>query len=426
MQPGLPPQRLAGVGFSNLRLAVISPFVDKQHGTERVLAELLLRLAAEHNIDIDLYSQRVADLPVSPPPESPVEPGSAARIVWRRVSSIAAPHLLQFLWWYVANQCSRWRNRIFRGVHYDLLYSPGINASDADAITVHIVFHEFFHQLRSQLRISGASPGSWPRIIHRILYYRLIMALERRIYSDPHVALSAVSQLVANQLRKYFNRTDVLVVRNAVDGKEFNSSARWARRIAARHKIGIGQDDFVFLLVGNDWKKKGLDTLLVALARCNDPAAHLLVVGQDAREPYFELCKKLDLGHRVRFLDSSPDVLQFYAAADAYVGPSLEDAYGLPILESMACGLPVIASNAAGVSEIIVDGENGLLLSDPRDANLLASLMHKICVAPDLARTLGAAAERTAAKESWDEYARRMREHFEQIISSENQSRRRH
>jgi len=72
-----------------------------------------------------------------------------------------------------------------------------------------------------------------------------------------------------------------------------------------------------------------------------------------------------------------------------------------------------------------VDGENGLLLRDPRDVKLLASLMRKICVAPDLAAALGAAAERTAANESWDIYAVRMLEHFRLIASRKNLSRQR-
>src|SRR5262249_2929840 len=123
------------------------------------------------------------------------------------------------------------------------------------------------------------------------------------------------------------------------------------------------------------------------------------------------------LGARVTFLNPSPDVLQFYAAADAYVGPSLEDAYGLPILESMACGLPVIASTSAGASEIIKDEENGLLLRNPRDEKELAQLLRKLCVSRDLAQTLSESAERTAASESWEAHTRRMYTHFQQILS---------
>lgn len=407
-----------------MRLAVISPFVDKQHGTERALAELLQRLACESSVDIDLYSQRVNDLAVSPP-ESHSQPGKAGRIVWRRVSAIPGPHVVQFVWWHFANRFARWRGRAFHGLVPDLLYSPGINAPDADAITVHIVFHAFYEQVRPQLRLGSNSPIQWPLTLHRLLYYRLMMALERRIYRDRQVALSAVSALVAKQLETFFGRTDVLVVRHAVDPRYFNRQARLARRDEARTAFGVAPGEFVFLLIGNDWKIKGLDAALRASTECLDLPIRLLIVGNDRREPFLQLSEQLGLYGQVNFLEPSKDVLQFYAAADAYLGPSLEDSYGLPILESMACGLPVIASSAAGASEIIVDGENGLLLRDPRDVKLLASLMRKICAAPDRGAALGAAAERTAANESWDIYAVRMLEHFRSVASRKNVSRQR-
>jgi glycosyltransferase involved in cell wall biosynthesis len=400
-----------------VRVAVVSPFVDKQHGTERVLAELLERLAVLHNAEIHLYSQRVADIPVSYPGNSSPET-FAGKIVWHKISKIPGPHLFQFVWWYFGNRFARWRDAKFGDLIPDLLYSPGINAPDAEAITVHIVFCAFYEQVRPQLRLLGDSPLHWPRTIHRILYYRLIKALERRIYSKRQIALSAVSQLVAQQLDHFFGRQDVSVIPNAVDTREFNAAACLRRRSAVRPQFGVAPGEFVFLLIGNDWKKKGLNALLDALALCQDLPVRLLVVGNDARESYLKQCASLQLGLRVTFLAPSVDVLQFYAATDAYVAPSLEDAYGLPILEAMACGLPVIASTSAGASEIISDGENGLLLRDPRDSKALALLMRKICTSPELVRSLGAAGERTAAQESWEAHAARTYEHFSQIIAN--------
>jgi UDP-glucose:(heptosyl)LPS alpha-1,3-glucosyltransferase len=171
-------------------------------------------------------------------------------------------------------------------------------------------------------------------------------------------------------------------------------------------------------LIGNDWKKKGLDTLLEALALCHELPVRLLVVGKDSAKAHQQRCEELHLESRVNFLAPSADVMQFYAACDAYAGPSLEDAYGLPILESMACGLPVIVSAAAGASEIISDGENGLLLANPRDARNLARLMRRLCSSQELCRALGEAAEKTAARESWEAHAARSYEHFSQIIAS--------
>ena len=90
------------------------------------------------------------------------------------------------------------------------------------------------------------------------------------------------------------------------------------------------------------------------------------------------LLDQLALRDRVRFEKPSTDVLSFYAAADLYVGPSLEDAFNLPMLEAMACGLPVIASVQAGASENVRDNETGLLLLDPRDPVQLVRLIRRL------------------------------------------------
>src|SRR5262249_48918345 len=118
-----------------------------------------------------------------------------------------------------------------------LVYSVGINCLDADAIIVHIVFHEFYARVRQELSLFKVPVSRWPIMLHRKLYYKLIMALERRIYADPKVRLAAVSKLVANQLEKHFGRTNSVVISNAVDTARFSSEARLARRSIARKSL---------------------------------------------------------------------------------------------------------------------------------------------------------------------------------------------
>jgi UDP-glucose:(heptosyl)LPS alpha-1,3-glucosyltransferase len=121
----------------------------------------------------------------------------------------------------------------------------------------------------------------------------------------------------------------------------------------------------------------------------------------------------------VRFLAPSADVLSFYAAADAYVAPSLEDAFGLPILEAMACGLPVIASVQAGASENVVDGSTGYLLRDPMNHVELAELIRRFASDGVAAQALGAAAAQFVhASVSWDHNASATRDFLESSIAS--------
>lgn len=381
-----------------MRLAVISPFLDRRHGTERCIIEQLERLAAQPGVEVHLYSQRVEDIAGVVRYRS----SSSDRILWHKIPAIRGPHLLGYVWWFLANHLLRlWDSRI-RGLKFDLLYSPGINTLDADAIAVHIVFHAFYDEVREQLKFRKTPIVGWPRLLHRLLYYQLIMALEQVIYRRQAVSLNSVSRLVACQLHKYFQRTDVRVIPNGVDTVQFSSQSRAEQRALARVRFRLSPPDFALLLIGNDWKKKGLDCLLQSMASCAELNLKLLVVGSDQRGEYERVVGHFGLADRVFFLEPSSDVIQFYAAADAYVGPSLEDAYGLPVLEAMACGLPVIASSRAGVSEIIVHRKNGMILHNPQDSEELAKVLRELSSNPGLCQTMGREAALTAGQQTWE------------------------
>ncbi len=399
-----------------MRLAVVSPFLDRQHGTEICLIEQIERLAKLNTWEIHLYSQKVEGVDGLQEDRLHAK-NSEGTILWHKVSRFPGPHLFEYLWWFVINQWQRRRDCRSGKVQAELVYSPGINCLDADVIVVHIVFHEFYGRVRGELDLSRTAPSNWPRVIHRRLYYKLIMALERRIYRDPKVRLIAVSQLLAKHLKSHFGRTDVTVIPNAVDTERFTESERAARRIASRKSLNFIEAEFVVLLIGNDWKNKGLRSLLNATALLMEIPLRLLVVGSDDPSLFRSAVEEVHLEDRVRFEASNRDVLRFYAAADLYAGPSLEDSFGLPILEAMACGLPVIASTHAGSSEMIRDGETGLLLRDPRNHIQLAQLIRRVYTEKEFCRAMGEAAARSArAGFSWDQNADMTRRVMEEEI----------
>jgi UDP-glucose:(heptosyl)LPS alpha-1,3-glucosyltransferase len=381
-------------------IAVVSPFLDKQHGTERCVAEQIERLAQKY--EIHLYSSDVRDVDLS-------------RITWHRVPSLPGPHVFGYCWWFVANHAYRWWDRLSRQVMPDITYSPGINCFDADVISVHIVFAEFYRRTRQALRFVANPVRFWPRLLHRRIYYRLIISLEHLVYRRKRSVLSAVSTKCAQDLRRY-GRQALPVIFNGIDAGRFRPKARRQRRDAARKVLGVGAADFCLLLVGNDWKKKGLDCLLEALGQIENPSVRLLVVGRDSAEPFRERTARLALNNRVAFLPPRPDVEFYYAAADLYVGPSLEDAFGLPQLEAMACGVPCIVSSHAGVSEIITDGVDGLIIRDCDSHARLAELITVLYRDGDLCKKMGEAAARTARHYSWDRNAEQLNQLFEGLL----------
>jgi UDP-glucose:(heptosyl)LPS alpha-1,3-glucosyltransferase len=384
------------------RLAVVSPFLDKSYGTERTVIEWLSHMPDV--FDIHVYSQRVEDLDM-------------ARFTWHRIPTLPGPGLLNFLWWFAANHACRAWDRHARGLRHDLVYSPGINCFDADVISVHIVFAEFLRQAGLELRLARSPVHSWPRLLHRKLYYRLIVALEKRIYSDPGTTLVLYAKKTARDLERFYGRRDRLpVLYLGLDHATFNPARRAALRDAARQQLGLAPERFALLLVGNDLRKKGIAVLLEAMAQLRDLPVELVVAGREDPAPFQAMVHGMELDGRVRFLPPRKDVEFYYAAADAYAGPSLEDTFALPPAEAMACGLPVIVSAENGTFEIISHEVDGMVLDDPADSKTLAAMIRKLYADPELRVRLGEKAAETARQYTWERNGHELAEIFEDVL----------
>jgi len=119
---------------------------------------------------------------------------------------------------------------------------------------------------------------------------------------------------------------------------------------------------------------KGLGFLIRALAEVkkeDHPSLRLLVLGRDRKEPYLRLAKKIGISEEVVFAGSTDEPEKYYGAADIFVHPSFYDAFSLTVLEALASGLPVVTTSTTGASGIITQGQEGFVISDPRDDQAL-------------------------------------------------------
>ena len=95
--------------------------------------------------------------------------------------------------------------------------------------------------------------------------------------------------------------------------------------------------------------------------------------------------------------------------ASVFVLASIEEGLALVIAQAMACGLPVIATEATGVRELITDGVEGIVVPDPRDAQILAEAMDFLLADSERAQAMGAAGRRRVESfGGWDRYGRQV------------------
>jgi glycosyltransferase involved in cell wall biosynthesis len=160
---------------------------------------------------------------------------------------------------------------------------------------------------------------------------------------------------------------------------------------AQRAALGIAPDARVILCISQLRRQKGVDILIRAvdyLAGSGD--VHLLIAGSGIEAG--SLRRLADRALRpVHFLGHRNDIDRWLALADVVVMPSRNEAFGRVTLETMAAGRPLIGTRVGGLSEAIVDGENGLLVreDDPVD---LADSIRAVLAQPSLAGRLAAAA----------------------------------
>lgn len=178
-------------------------------------------------------------------------------------------------------------------------------------------------------------------------------------------------------------------------------------RAMARRQLGLPHQVQLLLFVANDYKRKGLDALLQALAKLA-PEVHLAVVGDPAPiAQYRQQGEKLGVASRVHFLGSLDDLDPAYRAADCLAHPTLEDSFAMVVLEAMAHGLPVVVSGPVhcGISRELQDRHEALILHDPRDAQILAGMLRSVLDQPELADQLRHHGLEFARAHTWESAA---------------------
>ncbi|WCJ65438.1 MULTISPECIES: glycosyltransferase family 4 protein [Agrobacterium] len=159
-----------------------------------------------------------------------------------------------------------------------------------------------------------------------------------------------------------------------------------------RAELGLGPQPLVGLF-GRLSEWKGQHVFLDALAAMEGVQAVIVggaLFGQEAYEARIrEQASRLGLDDRVRFLGFRSDVPELMASMDVVAHTSIvAEPFGRVVVEAMMCGRPVVATRGGGVTEIIRDGETGLLVP-PGDAAALAAALGTILSDPALAQRLG-------------------------------------
>ncbi|MHC4400094.1 MAG: glycosyltransferase family 4 protein [Planctomycetota bacterium] len=258
------------------------------------------------------------------------------------------------------------------------------------------------------------------RMVNRWLprYRRFETLMQRQYVNDGRIWL-ALSRQTQEDFRAIHGVPEgrVRLGYNGVDTLRFSPDHRLPYREAVRRWLGVDDHTLVMLIVAHNFTLKGVPTLIRAmgpLAEQRRPV-HLVVVGGKRLRRYERAAARLGAAANVTFTGTVHDTVPFYAAADVYVHPTFHDSCSLVVLEALASGLPVITSRLNGAAELLAEGREGYVMSDPTDVDDLLAKLEPLLGA-SVRHRMGQAARRLALEHTLDRNVNEVLAVYEEVI----------
>jgi UDP-glucose:(heptosyl)LPS alpha-1,3-glucosyltransferase len=209
--------------------------------------------------------------------------------------------------------------------------------------------------------------GAWYRLTPR---YRTLVNLEQAVFAP--TAKTKILSLVPAEQKNYSHYYGTPAQRfysvpPGID-KDRIPSAATPVRATLRAEFKFTDDDLLLLMVGSDFKRKGVDRALHAVAalptslreRCR-----LLIIGKGKAQPLLRLAKSLNIMRQVYFLGPRNDIGRFMVAANLLLHPAYHETAGMVLLEALVAGLPVLVTENCGYAFHIQQANAGLIVPMP-------------------------------------------------------------
>ncbi|MGA1494707.1 MAG: glycosyltransferase family 4 protein [Rhodothermales bacterium] len=214
----------------------------------------------------------------------------------------------------------------------------------------------------------------------------------------------------------------IVHIPNGVDLTRF-APVDAVERQRLKYEMGL-PEGFVLTFVGRLVRYKGLHALLNAWSRVSaaHPGSLLVIVGEGGND--MESCEHelralveaQSLGTCVRFVGAVEDAAPWLRASDGFVFPSIREAFGLALIEAMACGLPVVTTSVGALAPYLQHGQNALIV-EPSNTESLSAALQELLGDPAPMQALGHAARQAVTRHfSADEVVKRWDELLSELV----------
>ena len=336
-----------------LRIAVLARiFSTSAGGAERYCASLVKHLAPQHEIHV--FAQDIRT-------QYPQVVFHQVPLFCRRPRWLNQIAFATYTWWQTRKG-------------FDVVHSHE-NTWHGDVQTIHVLPFSY-SWLVNRHGISLFLKTLQLITSPRLLTYWVLEKL--RMQHQPGRFLVAVSEPVKTVLNKdlKLKMEHIHVISPGIEATHVHSSTE---KMQARLDLGLPMQGKCLLWVGNNAIKKGLPTLLEAIAQLPKDILLVIVGSATPENKWRSQVATLELEDRIYFKGVLDDMTLAYTAADLLVHPSLEDTFGMVVLEAMSHAVPAIVSSAqyCGISAELTHLKNARILQEPLNSYALENAIEQ-------------------------------------------------
>ncbi len=152
-------------------------------------------------------------------------------------------------------------------------------------------------------------------------------------------------------------------------------------REQVRQEYHLTDQQYLLLMIGSDFKRKGVDRALngvASLPQTLKDNVKLMIIGKGDAKPYLHLAQQLNIQKNVLFMDGRQDIMRFLIGADILLHPAYQETAGMVLLEALVARLPVLVTANCGYASYIEASQAGLLITQPFQQQELNSQLHQM------------------------------------------------
>ncbi len=306
--------------------------------------------------------------------------GSSSQLRWKFLFSCLVP---------------LWKQR----KQYDIIFVPGFRALGLAGVMAAILLRKGCI-LKADSR--GEMSGDFFRPMlqkhmHKPLIspaFSMFMFLRNAFLKRANAFVSLSSEMTQEYKDTGIHPNKIKMIPNAIDTSIFHTIAQTGKA-KLRQQLGLEHDATYITYTGRLASYKGVLDLATAVRslKNNHPKVRLLFIGEGGADIHAcesqlrTYVKEHHLSDVIQFTGFVDHVEHYLQASDIFAFPTQNEAFGLSIIEAMACGLPCISTAVGGLYDIVIHNENALVIEPEHPEQLEAAIETLLC-SPSIAAKL--------------------------------------